>query len=249
MSPQCKVKSALVEVFTLDVAVDCRLHLSPCLDWYSSSCSGHLRTWGCHHHTLFKRCLIRDQNICFSWSESLLPLSKFQVGCPCAFFTKEWPQSGFYYAGWLGDCCRNGFPLGRFSCLQRGTLELWQWLLGSWSLLWLRSFSSDGSVEMADQLWETFWWVLTFSTPRWWRRLCSMRPSMLCNIFCTLPQMRLRLKTLPSQRSTGDSLDFTLVSCTVNCGFLYRQVLAFLNHVNHLTELTTSGLLLSYRNV
>lgn len=181
-----------------------------------------------------------------------LSFSKFQVGChvPCAFFlTQEQPQSGFYHAGWLADYCGDGFPFGGFSCLQRGTLELWQWLLGSWCLPWWRSFSSDGSVEMADQLCEEFWWFFTFSTSTWWRRLFLMRLLVHWNIFCTLPQMWLHLKTLPSQRSTGNSLDFTLVSWTVNCGFLHRQVFAFLNHVSHFTEPTTSGLSLSYRSM
>ena len=65
------------------------------------------------------------------------------------------------------------------------------------------------------------------------------------------PSPDLFLKTILSRRSTDNSLTSCLVcalTCTVNCGTLYRQVCAFPNHVQS-TEFTTGGLQLSCRNI
>ncbi|MED6249054.1 hypothetical protein ATANTOWER_008739 [Ataeniobius toweri] len=60
------------------------------------------------------------------------------------------------------------------------------------------------------------------------------------------------LKTILSQRLTDNSFDFMLGVCAltriVNCGTLYKQVFAFLNHVQS-TEFTSGGLHLSCRNI
>ncbi|MEQ2248003.1 hypothetical protein ILYODFUR_014870 [Ilyodon furcidens] len=60
------------------------------------------------------------------------------------------------------------------------------------------------------------------------------------------------LKTILSQRFTDSSFDFMLRVCVltriVNCGTLYKQVFAFLNHVQS-TEFTSGGLHLSCRNI
>ena len=53
------------------------------------------------------------------------------------------------------------------------------------------------------------------------------------------------LAELQSSRPHG--LEFAL-TCTVNCGTLYRQVLAIPNHVQSI-EFITGGLQLSYRNI
>ena len=77
-----------------------------------------------------------------------------------------------------------------------------------------------------------------------------MGPSKQHTFFCTLPQICSSrqsclegLQTIPLTLSLVCAL-----TCTVNCGALYRQVCAFPNHVQS-TEFTTGGLQLSYRNI
>ena len=77
-----------------------------------------------------------------------------------------------------------------------------------------------------------------------------MGPSKQQRFFCTLPQdcpeeqICLRgLQTIPLT-----SCLICALTCTVNCGTLYRQVCAFPNHVQS-TEFTTGGLQLSCRNI
>ena len=84
----------------------------------------------------------------------------------------------------------------------------------------------------------------------WWRPLCSLGLSKQQNCFCNLPQICSSrqsclggLQTIP----LTSCLVFAL-TCTVNCGTLYRQLCAFPNHVR-LTEFTTGGLQLSCRNI
>ncbi|KAK6292729.1 hypothetical protein J4Q44_G00373140 [Coregonus suidteri] len=69
---------------------------------------------------------------------------------------------------------------------------------------------------------------------------------MLQNFFCTLPQI-CALTQLYGQFLRPHGLVFAL-SCTVNCGTLYRQVCAFPNHVQSI-EFTTGGLQSSCRNM
>ena len=101
------------------------------------------------------------------------------------------------------------------------------------------------------QTWRLALAFQTSSIYGWWRPLCSMGPSMLQTFFCTLPQI-----CAPRYNPVSEVYRQFLrlhglvcaLTCTVNCGTLYRQVWAFPNHV-HSTEFTTGGLQSSCRNI
>jgi hypothetical protein len=56
------------------------------------------------------------------------------------------------------------------------------------------------------------------------------------------------LSLSPTDNSLGLMACFFALTCTVNCGTLYRQVCAFPNHVKSI-EFTTGGLQWSCRNI
>ena len=94
------------------------------------------------------------------------------------------------------------------------------------------------------ELWQSDHWVL----PR--RPLCSLGPSKQQKFFCTLPQICSSrqsclwgLQTIPLTSRLVCAL-----TCTVNCGTLYRLEYAFPKHVQS-AEFTTGGLQLSCRNI
>ena len=108
----------------------------------------------------------------------------------------------------------------------------------------------EGSPLSTEEGWSSDWWFRTSSIYGWWRPLCSLGPSKQQNFFCTLPQICSSrqsclggLQTIP----LTSCLVCTL-TCTVNCGTLYRQVCVFPNHVQS-TDFTISGLQLSCRNI
>ena len=62
------------------------------------------------------------------------------------------------------------------------------------------------------------------------------------------PSPDLCLATILSRRSKGNSFDFMALTCTFNCGTLYRPGCAFPNHVQSI-EFMTSGLQSSCTNI
>ena len=149
------------------------------------------------------------------------------------------------------ECCRDGYPSGRFSHLHRGTLELCQ--SDHWVLRHL--FDQGPSPPIAQ-----------FSRVASSRR--SLGGSKLLPLkndggHCVLGELQyFRNVLVPFPRSVPrhnpvselyrqflrpHGLVFAL-TCTVNCGTLYRQVCAFPNHVQSI-EFTTGGLQSSCRNI
>ena len=60
------------------------------------------------------------------WGDAIVGQAEPQAGCHVPF-TEEWVPSGHStMKAWLVECWRDGCPSGRFSHLQRGTLELCQ---------------------------------------------------------------------------------------------------------------------------
>ena len=131
------------------------------------------------------------------------------------------------------ECYRDGCPSGRLSHLHRGTLELCQSdhrVLGhlpdqgpSPPIVQFLPFKNDGGHCVLGQL-----------------QCCR-------NVLVPFP------RSVPLTQSSSDNflqphdLVFAL-TCTVNCGMLYRQVSALPNHVK-LIEFTTGGLQSSCRNM
>jgi hypothetical protein len=123
------------------------------------------------------------------------------------------------------ECCRDGCPSGRFFHLHRplGYVQF-GWATSSRKSLGgskLLLFENDGGP------------------------LCSWGPSMLQKCVGTLLQTSSQSclgakRTIPSTSFLG--------FCSDNCGTLYRQVCAFLNHVQSI-EFTTGGLQSSCWNI
>ena len=147
------------------------------------------------------------------------------------------------------ECCRDGCPSGRFSHLHRGTLELIQsnhWVLG-------HPPDQGPSTPIAQ-----FGWAVTSR-----KSLCGsillpfqndgghcVLGDLHCCITVLVPFPRSVPRRILSRSSTDNSLDIMAfaLTCTDNCGNLYRQVCAFPNHVQSI-EFFTSGLQLSCRNI
>ena len=143
-------------------------------------------------------------------------------------------------------CCRDGCPSGRFFHLHRGTLELCQ---------------SDYQVlcHLPDQCPSSpiaqFGWVASSRKSLGGSKHiplkndgdhCVLGDLQICRHFLVaLPRFVLQHKYV-SELLRPHGLDFAL-TCTVNCGTLYRQVCAFPNHVQSI-EFTTVGLQSSCRN-
>ena len=144
-------------------------------------------------------------------------------------------KSGFRLAtqqlnAWLVECCRDGCPSGRLSHLHRGTLELCQsdhWAFGHLpnqgpSPPIAQAASSRKSLGGSKLL--PFLWTFNFAKK------------------CCYPSSDLCLNTILSRSSMDNSfrphgLVFAL-TCTVNCGTLYRPMCAFQNHVQSIKCMT-----------
>ena len=171
-----------------------------------------------------------------------MPFGKLQAGCDVPF-TKEWlPSSHSAIKARLVECCRDGYPSGRFYNLHRETLELCQtghWVLGHLpaqghlpqlvSLAWrpplggskLLPFKNDGGHHVLGDLQSCRQVLVPF--PR------------------SVPRHN-PVSALYGQFLQPHGLVFApQLTCTVNCGTLYRQMCAFQNHVQSI-EFTTDGL-------
>ena len=148
------------------------------------------------------------------------------------------------------QCCRDGCPSGRFSHLHRGMLALCQSdhrVLGH--------LPDQGPSPLIAQLarWPALGRVLVL--PHFFH-LRMMEATVLLGTLngaagFWYPSPGLCLDTILSQSSMANSFDLMawfLLTCTVNCGTIYRQVCAFPNHVQSI-EFTTGGLQSSCSNI
>jgi hypothetical protein len=143
-------------------------------------------------------------------------------GLPCAFYwglASVWP---LYHKGLVGGVLHRLLSFWKIlTSPQWNSGALSMWPSGSWSPPWPRPFSPDCSVWPGRPALGRVLVVPNY--------LCSWVPSMLqkCLDLC--------LETILSCSSTDNSFDlmawFLALTCTVNCGTLYRQVFAFPNHV------------------
>ena len=163
-----------------------------------------------------------------------MPLGKLPAGCHVPFTEKWLPSGHSTIKAWLVECCRDGCSSGRFSHLHRGTLQLCQSdhrvlghladqgpsppiahfgqaassrkSLGGSKLL---PFKNDGGNCVIGHL-------------QWCR-----------NVLVPFPRSVPRhnpASELYGQFLWPHGLVFAL-TCTFNCGTLYRQMCAFPNHV------------------
>ena len=174
-----------------------------------------------------------------------MAFGKLQAGCHVPF-TEEWLPSGHStIKAWLMECCRDGWPSGRFSHLHRGTLELCQSdhrVLGHLPYQGPRLLSLVGRPSLGRVL----------VVPNLFH-LKMMEATVFLGTFNAAdiiwyPSPDLCLDTILSWRSTDNFFELMAVFFTVYCGTLYRQMCAFPNHVQSI-ELTTGGLQSSCRNI
>ena len=139
------------------------------------------------------------------------------------------------------ECCRDSCPSGRFSHLHRGTLELCQ----------SDHRARDRETHEAGQ--PALGRVLV--VPNFFH--LKMVATVFLETFNSAemfwyPSPDLCLDTILSRSSTDNSFNpmpcFFSLTCTVNCGTLYRQVCTFPNHVQSI-EFTTSGFKSRCRNI
>jgi hypothetical protein len=90
--------------------------------------------------------------------------------------------------------------------------------------------------------------VPNFFHLRMTRPLCYWGLSMLQKVFGTLTQICASTQSWLYRQFLQPRRLFFPLTCTVNCGTLYRQVCAFPNHVQSI-EFTTGGIQLSCRNI
>ena len=148
-------------------------------------------------------------------------------------------------------CCRDGCPSGKFSHLHRGTLKLCQSdhrVVGHLPdqgpsppiAQFGRAASSRKSLGGSK--------LLPFKNDG---GHCVLGDLQCCrNVLVPFPRSVPRhnpVSELYGQFLQPHGLVFAL-TCTVNCGTLYRQVCAFPNHVQSI-EFTTGGLQSSCRNI
>ena len=149
------------------------------------------------------------------------------------------------------EWCRDGCPSGRFSHLHRGTLELCQ------SDHWVLSHLPDQGPSPP---------IAQFGRAAGSRKYldCSkLLPFMNDGGHCVLRDLQCcRHFLVPFPRSVPRHNPVSelyrqflqphglvlALTCTVNCGNLYRQVCALTNHVQSI-EFTTCGLQSSCRNI
>jgi hypothetical protein len=141
------------------------------------------------------------------------------------------------------ECCRD-YPSGRFSQLHRGTLELCQSdhrVLGHLGfLVTLASQPGPGKVLVVPNFFH-----LRMMEANVFLDLQSCR-----NVLVPFPRSVPRhnpISELYGQFLQPHSFVFAL-TCTVNCGTLYRQVCAFPNHTQSI-EFTTGGVQSSCTNI
>ena len=145
------------------------------------------------------------------------------------------------------ECCRDGCPSGRLSHLHRGTLDLCQtdhWVLGHLpdqgpSPLIAQFSRAVGSRKIMGGS-----KLLPFKNDEG-----QTGDLQLCRHFL-VPFPRSVPRHNPVLELYGQFLHGLVfaLTCTVNCGTLYRQVCAFPNHVQSI-EFTTGGLQSSCRNI
>jgi hypothetical protein len=160
---------------------------------------------------------------------------KLQAGS----FTEECLPSGHStIKPWLVECCRDGCPSGSVFHLHRETLELCQGLSPPIAQLgW--TASSKKSLGGSK--------LLPFKNDGH----CVLEDLQCCrNVLVPFPRSvswHNPVSELYEQFLRPLGLAFAL-TCTVNCGTLYRQVCAFPNHVQSI-ECSTSGLQSGSRNI
>ena len=166
-----------------------------------------------------------------------MPFGKLQAGCHGPF-TEEWlPFCHSTIKAWLVECCRDGCLSGRFAHLHRGTLELCQ---------------SEHRVlgHLPDQ---------GPSPPiAQFGRTASSRKSLGGSKLLCLRMMEANPlpRSVPRHNPVSELYGHFLwphvlvfaLTCTVNCGILYRQLCAFPNPVLSIA-FTTGGVESSCRNI
>ena len=229
------------------------LHSSFPLSWLVSQFLPlkNIRTaWCCHHHASgrdgiglvmsgawfppnmmpdihakeFNLCLIRPDNFVSHGLRVLqVHFGKFPAGCHVPF-TKEWLPSGHsMIQAWLVDCCRDGCPSGRFSTEERWSSDRVTigFLVTSLTKALLpRSLSGSELLTFTDDGGHCAHWDLQssriFSVPFPWFVPQVNPVSEVYRQFLSLYAW------------------FVALTCTVNCGTLYRQVCAFpINWIYH----------------
>ena len=150
-----------------------------------------------------------------------IQLRVFLGMCTSAFLL---PSSHSHIKPWFVKCCRDCCPSSRLSHFSQGTLFLSEWSLGSWSPPWPRSFlpSLVGRPAIRRV------WVVPHSS-----HFLKMDLTVLLGTFNTLRNCFIPFpRSMPPHNSILEFyLEFlglhggvSALTCTVNCGALYRKV-------------------------